>query len=415
MSPLGFHGMLRRSTAPYRFAGRLIPVLTLALSTVALGCGEDAQAPTAAEDTAPALATGAAVAPLSFRQVSAGSYHSCGVTTADKVYCWGLNRDGELGDGTTTDRLTPVAVRGGLSVRTVSAGTFHTCAVTTDQRAYCWGWNGEGQLGIVGAGNVRLGPAAVAGGRRFAGVRAGYRHTCGVTTADKAFCWGENGSGQLGDGTTTSRREPVAVARGLAFTSVVAGTDHTCGRTTNSNAWCWGANSFGQLGNASFQPALKPALVARAVPFSHVSAGDGHSCGVADKVVYCWGSNSHGQLGDGSTAPRATPVAALAQGFFAGAGAGGDHSCSITEAGAMYCWGFNALGQVGDGTAGNDRLTPVPVTGGLQFASFNAGAGHNCAVTTDHRAYCWGWNGQGQLGNGESGNSWAVPVRVGGG
>jgi alpha-tubulin suppressor-like RCC1 family protein len=365
MSPLGVHGMPRRSTALNRVTGRLIPALTLALSMAALGCGEDAQSPTPAEEISPALATGAAVIPLSFRQVSAGSYHSCGVTTADKVYCWGLNRDGELGDGTTTDRLKPVAVRGGLSVRTVSAGTFHTCAVTTDQRAYCWGWNGEGQLGIVGAGNLRLGPAAVAGGRRFASVRAGYHHTCGVTPADKAFCWGENISGQLGDGTTTSRREPVAVARGLAFTSVVAGTDHTCGRTTNSNAWCWGANGSGQLGNASFQPALKPALVQRAVPFSHVSAGDGHSCGVADKVV--------------------------------------------------YCWGFNALGQVGDGTAGNDRVTPVPVTGGLQFATFNAGLAHNCAVTTDHRAYCWGWNGQGQLGNGQSGNSYAVPVRVGGG
>jgi alpha-tubulin suppressor-like RCC1 family protein len=197
----------------------LMSVLAGALMLAALGCREDTEAPTAPE-SGQALAT-SSTAPLAFRQVSAGGEHTCGVTTDDRAYCWGRNFSGELGDGTTTDHSTPVAVTGGLRFRQVSAGGAHTCGLTTDDRAYCWGAGG-----LLGDGTTtpRLNPVAVAGGRRFRQVSAGSSHSCAVTPFDRAFCWGFNPSGQLGDGTTSRRLTPVRVqGAGLLFRQVSAG------------------------------------------------------------------------------------------------------------------------------------------------------------------------------------------------
>ncbi len=131
-------------------------------------------------------------------------------------------------------------------------------------------------------------------------------------------------------------------------------------------------------------------------------------------MAYCWGRNFHGQVGDGTAEQRLRPTAVHAGVLFAGVSPGGDHTCGVTAGGAAYCWGANSLGQVGDGTAGSDRLTPVPVAGGLQFGPINAGLAHTCAVTTEHQAYCWGNNNQGELGDGNRGTSHATPVAVAG-
>jgi alpha-tubulin suppressor-like RCC1 family protein len=182
-----------------RLTRRLAPVL-----------GPAATSPTAPEP-APALDITAAHT-LAFRQVSTGFGHTCGVTTNNLAYCWGFNLFGQLGDGTTTIlSATPVAVAGGLRFRQVSAGSDHTCGVTTDSLAYCWGINRSGELGN-GTTTNRLKPVRVAGGHLFRGVSGASHHSCAVTTGDRAFCWGQNSLGELGDGTTTNRLTPVAVA-----------------------------------------------------------------------------------------------------------------------------------------------------------------------------------------------------------
>ncbi|HEX6434728.1 MAG TPA: hypothetical protein VFZ87_10820, partial [Gemmatimonadales bacterium] len=158
--------------------------------------------PSTAAELHPTLATTPSA--LSFRQVSAGFNHTCGVTTENRAYCWGRNKRGQLGDGTTTTRLTPVAVAGGLPFRQVSTAFSHTCGVTTENRAYCWGNGGSGRLGD-GTALDRLAPVAVAGGLPFRQISAAYGHTCAVTTNDRAYCWGLNRDGRLGDGTTTRR------------------------------------------------------------------------------------------------------------------------------------------------------------------------------------------------------------------
>jgi alpha-tubulin suppressor-like RCC1 family protein len=178
----------------------LVSMLLGGIAVVASGCREDAESPTAPEVT-PALST--ASAPLSFLSISSGSYHTCGVAVNNRAYCWGNNQEGQLGDGTTTDRSRPVAVARDISFLQVSAGYNHTCGVSTNNRVYCWGLNDFGQLGAT---NFRYSkPALVSGGFHFSQVNTGGRHTCAVTPVNLAYCWGDNSSGQLGDGTTTNR------------------------------------------------------------------------------------------------------------------------------------------------------------------------------------------------------------------
>jgi alpha-tubulin suppressor-like RCC1 family protein len=188
----------------------LVALFAAGTIVAALGCG-DPVSPTPSE---PSQSLSAASAPLSFAQVSMGSGHACGVTTGNKAYCWGSNDGGKLGSGSIkpVDNYspTPVAVMGGLSFRAISAGSTHSCGLTTDDRAYCWGDNYAAQLGD-GTRNHRTRPTAVSGGHRFRQLRAGHIHTCAVTFTDLVFCWGDNSRGQLGDGSITDRWTPVPV------------------------------------------------------------------------------------------------------------------------------------------------------------------------------------------------------------
>jgi alpha-tubulin suppressor-like RCC1 family protein len=219
---------------------------------------------------------------LAFAEVNAGFQHTCGLTTSNVAYCWGSNLVGELGRGTIRGPETcsrpdrdipcstrPVRVVGGLAWAQVSAGSQHACGVTTSNLSYCWGSNAAGQLGNgTDAGPERCldnvpcstRPVRVVGAIVFRVVRAGgtSSHTCGVTAADVAYCWGANAYGQLGDGTTTRRVRPVRVLGGLAFREVTAGGNHTCGITPTKVAYCWGRNFYGQLGDGTTTTRSRP-------------------------------------------------------------------------------------------------------------------------------------------------------------
>lgn len=359
-------------------------------------------------------ASAAVASALVFRQVSAGAYHTCGVTEDDLAYCWGEAGLGALGTGSTGGiEVHPVPVAGGHRFQSVNAGASYTCGITTDRLAYCWGVNSSGELGD-GTTTIRFAPVRVAGTRKFRVLRAGYRHTCGVTTSNVAFCWGFNGDGAVGDGTTTNRTRPVRVAGGLSFTQARAGGNHSCGWTTAGKAYCWGQNSYGELGDGTLTRRLSPVAVAGGHTFAQVSPGGGHTCGATtDHKAYCWGRNEHFELGDGTQTRRLRPTAVIANGLrFDALAVGVFHSCALATDDRAYCWGDNAVGSLGDGSFGT-RTTPWPVTGGRRFGAISVGAvgRHSCGVTGAGVAFCWGWNSSGELGDGTQTDR-PMPVKV---
>jgi alpha-tubulin suppressor-like RCC1 family protein len=399
---------------PGRLPGQLIRVLAMVLVAVALGCGEEAQSPTSPTAPTPepssALST-ASVTALAFRQVSAGGNHTCGVTTGNVAYCWGSNEFGQLGDGSgggsTALRSRPTMVAGSFRFRQVSAGDSHTCGVTTEMRVYCWGFNFDGELGdgTRYPSNIqRLTPVPVAVARRFIQVWAGHDYTCAVEDQTQAaFCWGYNVFGQLGDGGTLAQSKPVRVRGGLDFRQLNTGVNHTCGVTTDDRAFCWGLNVGGQYGNGTTLGGATPVRAGGGRRFLMVHVGRDYTCGLSlDERAYCWGLSSDGQVGDGTRNQYITPVAVVGGHRFDHLSTGETHTCAVTPDNLAYCWGDNGPGQIGDGTSGADRLEPTAVAGGFRFAGVWAGLGHSCGVTPDNRAYCWGRGYQGQLGDGST-------------
>ncbi|HEX4628736.1 MAG TPA: hypothetical protein VH137_08095, partial [Gemmatimonadales bacterium] len=273
---------------------------------------------------------------LKFSLVSAGNGHTCGVTTEHVAYCWGSNDVNQLGDGTTSARSAPTPVVGGLAFAQVSAGYDHTCGITTDSVAYCWGRNDLGALGDSSTVQ-RATPTRVAGGLSFTQVAAN-THTCGIARGNVAYCWGGNAAGELGDPTVTFYSvSPTRVAGTLSFGLVSAGAHHTCGLTTAAQAYCWG-QGFGGT----------PTLIAGAPGFVQLSAGGDHTCAVTSgNAAYCWGDNIYGALGDGTTTARATPTPVVGSLNFVLVSAGAQHSCGITTSKVAYCWGYNFYGGLG--------------------------------------------------------------------
>jgi alpha-tubulin suppressor-like RCC1 family protein len=195
---------------------------------------------------------------------------TCGVTTDHRAYCWGWNRDGNLGDGTFTDHREPHLVAGGHRFLEVSTdagapGTHHACAVSTNNRIYCWGVNDAGQLGD-GTNNNHYVPHLIPGALRFTAVSAGYYYTCAVTTDQRGYCWGAGDNFQLGTSPIHQSNTPIPVAGIHSFLEIRTGGDHTCGVALNHRGLCWGENHFGQLGDGTTEPKQTPIVVGSGLP-----------------------------------------------------------------------------------------------------------------------------------------------------
>ena len=300
--------------------------------------------------------------------IAVGNHHTCAALSAGGVKCWGLNDHGQLGDGTSWNASTPQNVRtltsGGLAL---SAGYSHTCALTGAGGVTCWGYNAKGQVGD-GSTTDRSTPVDVTG--LTAGVRrvaAGYFDTCAVTNVPGGVvnCWGDNSWGQLGDGTTTNSSTPVAVTALTALmTAVGTAGSFACAITNTGALKCWGDNSSGQLGDGTTtnRPAPVDVVVGLSTGAKVVGTGGLHSCAVTGLWgLKCWGDNRAGEVGDGTTTDRATPVDVV--GLTSGVKAvtlNGENTCALLDTGGVKCWGANGSGQLGDGTT-TRSLTPVDV------------------------------------------------------
>lgn len=262
-----------------------------------------------------------------------GDHHNCGLRSADGgAECWGSNLQGQVGNGgDPLNVLTPVHVTGDLTFSSLAAGGAHTCGVGEEGASHCWGWNGYGQLGIgdtEGVGDHRPTPQEVVGGPSFLSLALGGEHSCGAGGDGAAYCWGSDGSGQLGSGGTTAGRcrdaqdvespcslSPQEVVGGLSFEMLAGGGWHTCGIVEGGAVYCWGLNDRGQLGIGDrSEPVLEPRRIVSELTFASLEAGFGHTCGITtDDVAYCWGRNDYGQLGDGTLVDRPEPVRVLGQ------------------------------------------------------------------------------------------------------
>jgi len=388
-------------------------VAAAGLLAAIVGCGKDLTSPAGA-DLAGTLAS--APASQSFLQMSGGEAHTCAIAADSAGWCWGYNASGQLGVGTAAGpesctgavgpfacSTRPAAVAGGHRFRQIGAGDYHTCAVTTDYHAWCWGM--ETAIGD-GTEAQRTVPTAVAGGHRFRQLDAGLGFSCGVSYPDdQAWCWGINTNGQLGDGGLSRRLSPVLVAGGLHFRQVSVGQVHACGLTTTDRVYCWGSNKFAQLGDSTSQPRrTRPVLVAGGHRFRQLAAGAYHTCAVTtDDHAYCWGRGLEGQLGTGKTYLSAWPRAVAGGLSVRRVTAGTFFTCAETLGSRVWCWGSNSFGQIGNGGVRYaNYLTPAAVLGGLSFAQAGAGNWHVCARTREGAAYCWGDGFFGALGNGTS-------------
>lgn len=329
-----------------------------------------------------------------------------------------VKADGVLKDKTVTD---------------LAAGSYHACAVA-DGQVYCWGHANYGRLGnnsTTANSDVPV-PAVVAdpglAGKTVTGITANNYQTCVVANGE-VYCWGYNNTGRLGDGTTTQRTTPAPVVKqdgvlaGKTVTSISAGTDHTCA-VADGQVYCWGANGSGQLGTNNTTASLVPiAVVADAAGLAgktvtDVAAGTASTCAIADGQAYCWGLGTSGQLGDGTLVTKRVPTAVKADAYqnatLTSISTSNNTICATTANQQIYCWGSNSTyGKFGAGTTVSSSSVPVLTQLAEPTSQVSVGDNHVCSATVSSGAYCWGQNTLGQTGNGAISTRETVPVATG--
>ncbi|TDR45927.1 alpha-tubulin suppressor-like RCC1 family protein [Tahibacter aquaticus] len=352
----------------------------------------------------PLLPAGANTA--SAATIAAGGYHSCAIDdTTGEMRCWGRDNLGQLGDGKSVDRSAPVAVSTSVPRwLSVATGESHSCAIAANGPVYCWGYNAFGQLGD-GTLTNRQTPVAVAG--LNSGVRQlalGSHHSCALMHSGKINCWGNGANGRLGSGQTTNQATPAEVLTVTDAVAIGVGGGHSCAVLADGSMKCWGLNIDGQVGDGTQTDRAIPVFVSGNITAHAISLGGFHSCALNTAgALQCWGRNASGQLGDGTTIRRLTPVAIGA----IGSGAsqlvtGAYHSCVLASGNVLKCWGFNDTGQLGNGTVTGSTVPLNVVNATAPILALSAGLAHTCLRSSGNRIQCWGNGDYGRTGTGDS-------------
>ena len=332
--------------------------------------------------------------------ISVGGYHTVEVKSDGTLWTWGYNGNGRLGDGTETDRLSPVKIID--DVKFVSAGIYHTAAIKNDGSLWVWGHNGNGKIGD-GTETDRLSPVKIMDDVKF--VSAGIYHTAAIKNDGSLWTWGHNGNGKLGDGTETNSFTPIKIMDGI--TAVSTGAYHTSVIKEDGGLWTWGNNGNGQLGDGTFTDSFTPVKIMDDV--KQTDTGYYHTVALKnDGSLWVWGYNEHGEIGDGTVTNSSTPIKIMddVKAFEAGK----YNTMAIKNDGSLWAWGYNEHGELGIGATENG-LIPVKVTDDVK--SVSAGVTHAAAIKEDGSIWTWGYNQWGQLGDGTTETS-LIPVKISG-
>jgi alpha-tubulin suppressor-like RCC1 family protein len=347
-------------------------------------------------------------------RLATGGSHTCWIAEDLSVKCWGGNLYGQLGDGTTEGRTTPVVVQGLTGAKSISAGQNHSCALLEDGTVKCWGANDWGQLGDgSNTSQSRPTPVPVQTLSGATAIASGFKHSCALLKDGTAKCWGMNVHGQLGNGTTytSGQYTPVDVFALSDVLELSTHGIHACARLADGGAKCWGMNEQGQLGNGTLIENPVPVDVGDLAGIDEIATGSYHSCArLKDGTAKCWGLNDVRQLGDGTKTNRMSPVVVKSLAGAAQLAGGVGYSCARLVGGTVECWGDNSQGRLGDGTTAV-RRQPTRVRGLSEVVEIAMGDDHACARLRDRTVWCWGANESGQLGNDTMTDS-ASPVRV---
>ena len=334
------------------------------------------------------------------------------VKSDGSLYAWGINPGGELGDGTTTTRLTPTHI-GSDNDWVVATGGWNdwSMGLKSDGSLWAWGWNGYGLFGN-GTYTDSLVPIRVGSGNDWVAVSCGNWHTVALRSDGTIWTWGVNNDGQLGDGTTTWRATPLEVLQIGCHPRVAVGEYHTAAIKGDGSLWTWGKNDHGQRGDGDPAWRNAPARIGSANDWVAVACGTSHTVALkSDGSLYAWGLNYYGEVGDGTTDDKYAPTRIGTANDWTAIACGSMHTVALKSDGSLYAWGQNAVGQLGDGT-NDDRHTPTRVGTANDWVAVACGSYHTLALKSDGSLWAWGHNHYGELGNGTTDDSNA-PTRIG--
>lgn len=341
-------------------------------------------------------------------KMTVGTDYACAINSLNKLFCWGNNSTGQLGDGTAVSKTTPVAIDGSYSYIAVSAGINSTCAIRTTGDLYCWGNNGAGQLGIGNTTSKFL-PTFVSPG--YTQISVGFNFACGVTSSNNVECWGDRANGRVGDGLTVGNAlAPTYVAGPASAIKVTTGWNHACSVEASGTIKCWGGGANGQLGTGATSDSAFASSVSGLTTMVDVSSGMFYSCGLRnDQKAFCWGQGSSGKLGNGSGSNQTLPVAAQGATSFTSIKSGTDTTCGVDVSdGKLKCWGYGYYGLLGDGLPRGSSYTMIAPKIPLSVTDFDIALnGQTVCASAAGVPYCWGSARNGVLGNGmRAANDW---------
>jgi hypothetical protein len=365
-----------------------LPKQVPAIPAVPAISGESPHLPEPSPSSTPIPTADEKFGKMRFNSLAGGFIHMCGIEKGSKkLYCWGYNGNGQLGDGTQVSKNLPVQIDGDTKYAKVAPGPYHTCGLTVDGAIKCWGANAYGE---VEAETAPLWTVPHQVGTDFIDVASGFDSTCGIKKTGELKCWGYGGSLPIN---LDSNNKPDL------FVAVEMSEFHLCAINRKGKLKCAGSNEFGQLGDGTKLSRNKLVEVDSANTYVDLSLANDHTCGItSEKKLRCFGANESGQLGDVTTTGRSSPVDVLGSDTYKSVATGFNFTCAVTSQNRMKCFGRNAINSIGDGSTG--YIVPSEPYPGEVFGEIAAGRSNLCTNSHSKGLSCAGYNSHGQVGSG---------------